>query len=70
MFKKVLLLIALLCLIGVSSFAEKDYIVSKPLKSQADVTKISNKSQGIRVVFMPPASEYNFYRTIGQGIES
>lgn len=42
----------------------------QPLLSQADVSSVRKKTDRVRVAYMPPASEYNFYRTVGQGIQS
>lgn len=46
-----------------------DYSISQPLISQADVSLIEKKYTNINIVYMPPAAEYKYYRTIGKGIE-
>lgn len=46
-----------------------DYTISQTLISQADVSLIDKKYTNINIVYMPPAAEYKYYRTIGKGIE-
>ncbi len=46
-----------------------NYTISGSLESQADVSLIKNKQNNIKVVYMPPASEYKYYRSIGRGIK-
>lgn len=46
-----------------------DYVISQPLKSQAQVSLIDKKTSNINIIYMPPAAEYKYYRTIGDGIK-
>jgi len=52
------------------SFAA-DYAVPQPLKegAQADVKKLKNDGS-IRIAYMPPATEFNYYIAIGEGIKA
>jgi ribose transport system substrate-binding protein len=49
-----------------------DYPPPVPLKegAQADLTKIKKVSGKVRVAYMPPATEFNYYIAIGEGIKS
>jgi ribose transport system substrate-binding protein len=48
-----------------------DYPASKPLQegAQADTTALNNDGQ-IRIAYMPPATEFNYYIAIGEGIKA
>lgn len=70
--KKIIRIVLCACFFmsSVSAFTDIPYSKSMNLDSQANTVNIKKKSQGIRVFYMPPASEYNYYRTIGKGIQS
>jgi ribose transport system substrate-binding protein len=48
-----------------------DYPAPKPLQAgaQADTSKLKNDGQ-IRIAYMPPATEFNYYIAIGEGIKA
>jgi ribose transport system substrate-binding protein len=59
----------------VASFATAraaDYAAPVPLKegAQADFSKVTKPSGRIRVAYMPPATEFNYYIAIGEGIKT
>jgi len=58
-----------LALLSFTCLSDVKYTTAGKLKSQADIAKLTRKEKNLRVTYMPPASEYNFYRTIGSGIE-
>ncbi|HYZ75215.1 MAG TPA: substrate-binding domain-containing protein, partial [Chthoniobacterales bacterium] len=49
-----------------------DYASPVPLKegAQAGFTNIKKPSGSIRVAYMPPATEFNYYIAIGEGIKA
>jgi ribose transport system substrate-binding protein len=55
---------------GGAAFAA-DYVTPQPLKegAQADVKQLKNDGK-IRIAYMPPATEFNYYIAIGEGIKA
>ncbi|RKP51858.1 sugar ABC transporter substrate-binding protein [Pararobbsia silviterrae] len=49
-----------------------DYPAPQPLKptAQADIGKLPSKSGGYTIAYMPPATEFNYYIAIGEGIKA
>ncbi|MEX3007612.1 sugar ABC transporter substrate-binding protein [Hoeflea sp. TYP-13] len=49
-----------------------DYPAPVPLKegAQADISAIKPKNEKFRIAYMPPATEFNYYIAIGEGIKS
>jgi len=49
-----------------------DYAAPKPLKdgSQASIDTITATKKPYRIAYMPPATEFNYYLAIGEGIKS
>lgn len=60
---------ALFFLFNIITFSAIQYSSTSELKSQAKVQRTKTNQKEFRVVYMPPATEYNYYRTIGKGIE-
>jgi len=56
-------------LIGVTAWAD-DYAAPKPLKAEAQAAiKDFKGSKGAKIAYMPPATEFNYYIAIGEGIK-
>ena len=58
-------------LLGSGAALAVDYPEAKPLKqgSQADLSKIA-KQDKVVIAYMPPATEFNYYIAIGEGIKA
>ena len=58
-------------LLGSGAALAIDYPEAKPLKqgSQADLSKIA-KQDKVVIAYMPPATEFNYYMAIGEGIKA
>ena len=58
-------------LYGRPRHSPRDYPAPKPLKegAQADVKTLKNDGK-IRIAYMPPATEFNYYIAIGEGIKA
>jgi ribose transport system substrate-binding protein len=56
---------------GATSALAIDYAAPKPLQEggQADVSALTNDG-AIRIAYMPPATEFNYYIAIGEGIKA
>jgi ribose transport system substrate-binding protein len=56
-------------LFGVAAWAD-DYAAPQPLKAEAQAPiKDFKGSKGARIAYMPPATEFNYYIAIGEGIK-
>src|SRR4051812_20459848 len=58
-------------LLGSGAALAIDYPQAKPLKegSQADASKLK-KPEKVVIAYMPPATEFNYYMAIGEGIKA
>lgn len=65
-------LLALSVIMAFSSHASEKYNISKPMEdgTQAEFRTLSYKDGKMRVAYMPPATEFNYYMAIGEGIKS
>lgn len=63
--------LVLLATLGTAAFAQ-DYPAPKPMKegSQAPIEAIVKKDHKLRIAYMPPATEFNYYIAIGEGIKA
>ena len=57
--------------VGSSTANAADYATPQPMKdgSQADISGLSNDGD-IRIAYMPPATEFNYYIAIGEGVKA
>ena len=57
--------------VGLSTANAAEYATPVPMKegSQADISALSNDGD-IRIAYMPPATEFNYYIAIGEGIKA
>lgn len=62
---------AIVALAATSLAAAIDYAAPQPLQqgAQAPITKSASK-ENIRIAYMPPATEFNYYIAIGEGIKA
>lgn len=62
--------VAVLCLTAQTGLAA-DYGTPQPMQegAQADISALSNDGD-LRIAYMPPATEFNYYIAIGEGIEA
>ena len=58
-------------LLGAGAGSAIDYPAAKPLKegSQADASKFAKRDKVV-IAYMPPATEFNYYMAIGEGIKA
>lgn len=68
-YKQKICIVMLFFTVCVMSFSNVGYKNVSKLKSQAKVGISNKRIDELKVLYMPPASEYNYYRTIGKGIE-
>src|SRR5688500_17662963 len=56
--------------LGAGARAAVDYPAPQPLQegAQADVSKLKNDGD-VAIAYMPPATEFNYYIAIGEGIK-
>jgi ribose transport system substrate-binding protein len=66
------LFLALLVAVSFVTAQAADYPSPVPLKegSQADFTNIKKTAGKVRVAYMPPATEFNYYIAIGEGVKT
>ena len=57
--------------LGASPALAEDYAAPKPLKPEAQAPiKGFKGSKGARIAYMPPATEFNYYIAIGEGLKA
>lgn len=63
--------LVLLATLGTAAFAQ-DYPVPVPMQegAQAPIGAIIKSDKALRIAYMPPATEFNYYIAIGEGIKS
>ena len=63
--------VAMMSVLGTTSLAQ-DYPVPVPLQegAQAPIDAITKADGPLRIAYMPPATEFNYYIAIGEGIKS
>lgn len=61
---------AMAALLSIAAAHAQDYPAPKPLKPEAQASiKGFKGSKGARIAYMPPATEFNYYIAIGEGIK-
>jgi ribose transport system substrate-binding protein len=69
--KPVALLLVMCMLLGITTAFAIDYPDPQPLEAAAQASFDNLKSEGeLSVVYMPPATEFNYYMAIGAGIDA
>jgi ribose transport system substrate-binding protein len=62
---------AMAALLSIGAAHAQDYPAPKPLKPEAQASiKGFHGSKGMRIAYMPPATEFNYYIAIGEGIKA
>ena len=62
--------IAAVGLLSIGSAQSQDYPAPKPLKTESQAPiKGFGGSKGAKIAYMPPATEFNYYIAIGEGVK-